>query len=142
MRKAGLLVLAIAGAYYLSLLIFGPMALTAQLKKDSNSYYDQYRWTNDINVVGNVNVDEISNIFSGPDVRITFLRSDDVEEVVRSFSIKERYNYLLMRDSMFRPIVLIYESEQINEYVANWEKTYLWCFAFWIPLENRSMGMS
>ena len=142
MRTTAFIVLLVAMLYYITLLIFGPVALTRQLTKDSNSTFHEFRWTDKVNVVGNVDVETIRKIFNQQGLDITVLRSDNDDEIVRSFLVDRRYNYLLLRDSRFKPFVTVQESEKIDEYVADWEKKYLWCFAFWIPIENRMTGIS
>ena len=142
MKKTALTVLMIVMLYYITLLIFGPSALTRQLTKDSNSSFQQFQWTNQINVIGNVDVETISKIFAEKGRNITVFRSDNDDEIVQSFFVNGRYHYLLLRDSRFKPFITVQESEKMDEYVADWKKTYLWCFAFWIPIDNRMTGIS
>jgi hypothetical protein len=142
MRRTALTIFVVAMLYYITLLILGPIALTRQLTKDSNSTYHEFRWTDQINVVGNVDVEVISKIFSGPGLKITLLRSANDDEIAQSFLVQRRYNYLVVRDSRFKPLVTVHESEKIDEYVADWEKKYVWCFAFWVTIENRMTGIS
>lgn len=142
MRRITLIVTIIAFVYYLTFLLFGESALTKQLIKDSNSTYAKYRWTDSINVVGNVDMKTIGKKFNERGITVTAFHSDDLDSIVKEFFVENRYNYLIMRGSRFNPFILVRESERMNEYVADWEKSYLWCFAFWLPIDNRMTGIS
>jgi hypothetical protein len=142
MKTTALTVIIVAVLYYITLLFFGPAALTHRLSEDSNSTYHEYRWTDKINVVGNVDVETISKMFDEKGLNVKTFRSDNKEEIVGSFFTQDSYNYLLLLDSRYIPFVTVQESEKMNEYVADWEKRYLWCFAFWIQIDNQMTGIS
>jgi hypothetical protein len=142
MRKISLIVAVIAVVYYLTFLLFGQSALTKRLIKDSNSTYAKYRWTDSVSVAGNVDVETIGRMFDERGITVIAFHSDHLESIAKEFFVANRYNYLIMRDSRFKPYILVNESERMNEYVADWEKNYLWCFVFWIRIDNRMTGIS
>lgn len=142
MRRIALIITIIAVVYYLTFLLFGQSALTKQLIKDSNSTYAKYRWTDTVSVAGNVDVETMGKKFDERGITVITFHSDDLNLIVKEFFVQNRYNYLVMRDSKFKAFIFVKESERMNEYVADWEKSYLWCFVFWVPMDNRMTGIS
>ncbi|GAB3660836.1 hypothetical protein GCM10028791_34960 [Echinicola sediminis] len=142
MKKSIFITITIMTLYYLSLLFFGTAALSQKLGKDTNSTFFQYQWTSNIKVIGNFNVEEISKIFQKQNINISTVHSENNKEIIDSFFTQNSYNYMLLRNSKYLPLTVIQESEKMDEYAAVWEKKYLWCFAFWILIDDRMIGIS
>ena len=142
MKRAITSVLTILILYYLTLLAFGVGSLGKQLTKDSNSTYHSYRWTNSVVVVGNVRMKSISLKFSNEGGKVEEFRAANYEEIRPYIMGKDTYHYVLLTNSKYYPLITVEETEHINEYVAEWEKKYVWCFVGWIQLYDRMVGIS
>ena len=142
MRRTAIIIFAIVTLYYLTLLVFGPASLARRLVKDSNSTFDKYRWTNKIVVVGNVDIISVSQMFNQKGLNVQVIDAGSYDEMNQYISGEDIYHYILLINSNYLPLITVEETENINEYVAEWEKKYFWCFGVWIQLDDKMTGIS
>ena len=139
--------LVIVAVYYSSFLFFGTNRLMNQLLIDSNSTYYKYQWTDTVNVNSNIEFDRNSKantiiLLSNEEVLINYFVSDNIEIIRESFMEGLGYNYYLFLQTKYLPYAKIQEGEKVDEYVAFWEKEYIWVFFKWIRLKNQMTGIS
>lgn len=142
MKKIIFTTFGIITLYYVTLFAFGVTSLGKRLAKDSNATFHIYRWTNNIKVVGNVDMKPISQKFNYEGVRVKVIRANSYDEMRPHILDKDTYHYILLTNSKHLPVIMVEEAEHINEYVAEWEKSYVWCFVAWIRIHDKLIGIS
>lgn len=131
MRIMVVMILGIVALYYFTFLAFGGATLGKRLVRDSNSTFHEFRWTNSVHIVSNVNMKSVSEKFTCEDTNVQTIEGNDDAEIRLHMAEGDVYHYILLRNSEYLPIITVEETEQINEYVADWEKVYIWCFVAW-----------
>lgn len=128
--------------YYGTLLLFGRKKLSTQIRDSTHSTWNKYKWTNDINVISNLEPEPFGSIFNDSNVRINFILATNFEEFKKYYFQNNVYSYLVIVDSKYIPYVKVEESEHIEEYAADWEREYIWCFFYWIVIKDEMTGIS
>lgn len=133
--------------YAISFLTLSKPFLIRQLATDSNSTFNEFRWTNRIEIVSPFDQQDLKrfeNYFKIEDPIVTYKKINfDKDE--SHFDNDSRYYYIFFpqseRFSLF-PITTIEEYEKIEEYAAAWEKKFIWCFFLWIKISDEMTGIS
>ena len=146
-RKILLGLLVVVAVYYSTFLIFGANRLKNQLLIDSNATYYEYQWTDTVNIISNIGLDSYSREqtliwLRNEKVSINYLVADNIEAIGDIFMGGLGYNYYIFQGTKYLPYARIQEGEKIDEYVAFWEKEYIWVFFKWIKLKDLMTGIS
>ncbi|WP_425638270.1 hypothetical protein ACPUEN_02590 [Algoriphagus yeomjeoni] len=146
-RKILLGLLVVVAIYYSTFLIFGINRLKSQLMIDSNSTYYEYHWTDTVNIISNIGFDSNSreqtiNLLRNEKASINYFVYHNIDTIGESFMGGLGYNYYIFLETKYLPYARIQEGEKVDEYVAFWEKEYIWAFFKWIKLKDQMTGIS
>ncbi len=142
MRKLLASIFIIVLLYYGTLLLFGQKVLANQLRDNTNATWNKFKWTNAINVISNLDLKIISKIFNDSSVKVNSIKANEFEDVAEEYFKKDTYSYYVIVNSKCLPYIRIDESEHIEDYAAVWERKYIWCFFFWIKMQDEMTGIS
>ena len=138
MKKIFIVILIFTSLYLLSFFILGKYSFEKRIITENNSTYNEFKWTENISIISNLkfnNLDKVVETIFEKNEKLDIHYVQNKNELINEIKKIKNYKYILYFES-FTPLINLSESENIEEYVAVWNRKYIWCFWKWILISN------
>jgi hypothetical protein len=144
MKKLAFGIFLIVAFYFIGLFTIGEKQLFAQIINENKSTFNTYQWTKEVIVISNFktrNFETLDLYFQHQNLNLKFQLIHSQQELNDFKGQEDTYYYFLVHGGIY-PITIIYEYENIEEYLASYQMKYIWFFYRWIKIDDISTGIS